>query len=132
MVALLLTLPAAGWALSVQEQIVEQLTEQGFYQIEVSRTLLGRVRIVAVSLEYRREIVFNPTTGEILRDYVAALDGAVAEPKVFLPGVPSTSSGRGGNSGSGGGHVVVTEDDDDPDSHDDEHDDDNDHHEDDD
>ncbi|MEH7827517.1 hypothetical protein [Gemmobacter denitrificans] len=59
------TLPVA-----VQE-IVAQLEYQGYRQIKVNRTWLGRVRIVAVVNSAEREIVINPTTGEILRDYQA-------------------------------------------------------------
>jgi len=98
---LLLTLPAAGWALSVQDQIVEQLTAQGFYELDISRTLLGRTRIVAISADYRREIVFNPATGEILRDYVAALDNSNTQPKVFIPSVSNANSHSNGGSGGG-------------------------------
>jgi uncharacterized membrane protein YgcG len=53
----------------IEDSIVSQLQKQGFRNIEVSRTLLGRSRIVARSNELIREIIVNRTTGEILRDY---------------------------------------------------------------
>jgi len=53
---------------TVTESIVQQLSNQGYAQITISRTLLGRSRIVAVSPTKNREIVVNPRTGEILRD----------------------------------------------------------------
>ena len=46
----------------------ERLVEAGFGKIEVTRTLLGRVRIVGTKGKVRRELVINPRTGEILRD----------------------------------------------------------------
>jgi hypothetical protein len=53
----------------VQDAIIAQLTGQGFTHIRVSNTFLGRVRIYATSPGTTREIIFNPRTGEILRDY---------------------------------------------------------------
>ncbi len=53
----------------VQDAIIAQLTDQGFTHIRVSNTFLGRVRIFATSPKLTREIIFNPRTGEILRDY---------------------------------------------------------------
>ncbi|NNU79424.1 hypothetical protein HMH01_03140 [Halovulum dunhuangense] len=50
-------------------QVISQLDEQGFEVIRVQRTWLGRVRVVSRSGEYEREIVYVPSTGEVLRDY---------------------------------------------------------------
>ena len=61
-------LPAFGQ--SAQDQIVEQLQEQGYRRIRINRTLLGRTRILADGAGRRREIVINPSTGAILRDYM--------------------------------------------------------------
>jgi hypothetical protein len=75
---------AAGLALvasvalgqSPAEAVVQQLRQQGYVEFAVSRTLLGRVRVVATARDgSQREIVFNPATGEILRDYSEAADG---------------------------------------------------------
>lgn len=65
--ALALALPAS--AESVAETVARQLREQGYQKIETSYTWLGRLRVNAVQGEMRREIVINPNTGEILRDY---------------------------------------------------------------
>ncbi|MFO6464088.1 hypothetical protein ACK8OR_06835 [Jannaschia sp. KMU-145] len=54
--------------------MIGRLQAEGFDRIEVSRTLLGRVRIEARGNGQRREIVFNPRTGEVLRDYARADD----------------------------------------------------------
>ena len=51
------------------DAITQQLSDQGFGQIKVSRTFLGRVRVEALREGREREIIFNPRTGEILRDY---------------------------------------------------------------
>ena len=56
-------------AASVEDQVISQLREQGFESIRMSRTWLGRLRIKARGRGYEREIIINPRTGEILRDY---------------------------------------------------------------
>ena len=59
----------AVWAQDIEAQIISQLQSQGYVRIQVTRTWLGRVRIEAEGPGREREIIFNPTTGEILRDY---------------------------------------------------------------
>ncbi len=72
-----LALPAFGQ--TPEEQIVQSLEAQGFHLIVRDRTWLGRIWMVLEDGQMRREIVFNPGTGEILRDYsvmlVATVDG---------------------------------------------------------
>lgn len=46
------------------------LEAQGYEIVLVERTWLGRVRIEAARSGYRREVIVNPRTGEILRDLV--------------------------------------------------------------
>ena len=65
-------------AASLQDQVVDQLRAQGFTEIRVSRTLLGRIRIAAHGNGYEREIILNPRTGEILRDFWDKEDGDAA------------------------------------------------------
>lgn len=55
------------------DQIVAQLMEKGYVIVLNERTWLGRGRVVADRLGVRRELVFNPGTGEILRDYALRL-----------------------------------------------------------
>ena len=70
-------------AQSPADAVVRQLREQGYVEFAVTRTLLGRVRVVALAPDgEQREIVFNPATGEILRDYSEAADGSAA-PRVL-------------------------------------------------
>lgn len=72
---LLLILGAAlpAGAATIEERIAAELQAQGYEILEANRTWLGRWRIVAEKDEIRREIVFNPGTGEILRDYSVLL-----------------------------------------------------------
>ena len=68
--------PAAAGAQTVADAVVQQLRQQGYVGFTVSRTLLGRVQVIAEAPDgTHREIVFNPSTGEILRDYIEDADG---------------------------------------------------------
>jgi hypothetical protein len=88
-------LPAFAAAQTVQDSIISQLQNQGFTQIEVSRTLLGRVILHATSSQLERELVFNPTTGEILRDYWVAVNTASrTAPLVLMPETRQTKDTR--------------------------------------
>jgi hypothetical protein len=113
---LFLLCPGLASAQSVQDQIVSQLTAQGFSRIEVSRTLLGRIKIDARSANLDRELVFNPVTGEILRDYWRDRDDGVASPRVLVPSADDRnddrSGGRANNSGSGSSGGSGRDDDD--------------------
>ena len=95
--------PALADAAGVRDRIVAQLRDDGYSEIRMSRTLLGRMRFVATRADAEREIVVNPNTGVILRDYIRFLK-------------------RGGGGGADNGD----EDDDDDDDDDDEDDDDED------
>lgn len=63
-----LLLPTSGWAQGYADRIVQQLRKQGYGDILVSNTWLGRTRIVGQSEDGVREIIIDPRTGEILRD----------------------------------------------------------------
>ena len=67
LVAMLLAAPVA--AETLQDQLTAQLRAQGYHSITASSTWLGRLRVMALIGNERREIVINPYTGEILRDY---------------------------------------------------------------
>lgn len=66
----------------LEQELKQQLQAQGYEQIQSSRTWLGRLRLQARSGNLMREIVVNPNTGEILRDYAYR--------------VPQSRSGEGG------------------------------------
>lgn len=63
-----LLLAAAGASAEAADDIVAELRAAGYSNIVVERTLLGRVRITGETDRHRREVVLDPTTGEILRD----------------------------------------------------------------
>ncbi len=70
MIACLLSLCAAPLAAeTVAETVTRQLQAQGYTRVDSTYTWLGRLRILARQGDLRREIVINPNTGEILRDY---------------------------------------------------------------
>lgn len=75
LVILVLTFSAVlpAGAVTIEERIAAELMSQGYEILESNRTWLGRLRIVAENDEIRREIVINPGTGEILRDYSVML-----------------------------------------------------------
>jgi hypothetical protein len=87
--------------------ITNQLRDQGFEQIEVRQTLLGRTRIVAHSTEGQREIIVNPNNGEILRDFWQAAPGQSATSRLVdnrnsgnADRADSNGSDESGNAGS--------------------------------
>lgn len=85
--AVALFMASEAEAQSILDSIARQLREQGYSRIEVSQTWLGRVRFVARGNGLRREIVVNPATGEILRDYWEPLSrGEDGGGRLFDPG----------------------------------------------
>jgi hypothetical protein len=58
-------------------QVLQSLRSQGYREIWFERTLLNRVRIVAERRGTSREIVLDPRTGDILRDYSESEDDSV-------------------------------------------------------
>lgn len=75
---LLISVLACGSALpafadAVSDQVVANLKAQGFDVVQMDRTWLGRMWILARNDQVQREVVFNPVTGEILRDYTVLL-----------------------------------------------------------
>ena len=91
----MLALAPPAFAQSTQDRIVSELAREGFSEIRISRTLLGRTRIVGVADDKRREIVFNPATGVILRDYRS---GEISD-----DGGGRSSAGNGAAGDDGGG-----------------------------
>ena len=58
----------------MRDRIVRELRDDGYDQIRIFRTFLGRLRFVAQDGRSRREIILNPSTGVILRDYLRVFD----------------------------------------------------------
>ncbi len=59
---------------AVRDRIVRELREDGYSDIRLFRTFLGRLRFIGEDGRSRREIIVSPTTGVILRDYVRFFD----------------------------------------------------------
>ena len=96
--AVTMAFPAA--ARDVESELAARLRREGFSIVSRKRTLLGRVRVLAAKGKLQREVVFDPTSGEILRDYVNdAGDIRVASREGG--GTGTASSGTDG-AGSGG------------------------------
>ncbi len=109
---------APGTALAnFQDDLVEWLQGQGYSEISVTRTLLGRTRIVATGSDGTRELILNPRTGEVLRDIWTNSRGQ------SLPPALADNSGRGGDGrgddNGGGGEGGDNDDDNDEDAEDD-------------
>lgn len=121
----LIGVPHAAVAQSVQDQIVVQLRAQGFSEIAMNRTWLGRVRIIALRDDLRRELVFNPQTGEILRDFSRTVrardddDNDNGGPNIFNPGGGGSSGGIGSGKDNDDERNEGHDDDDDRDDDDD-------------
>ena len=114
------------YAQNYEKAILAQLRQDGYEQIVVTTTLLGRIRIVADGAQGQREIVLNPRTGEVLRDVLLLAN--LADDGVSSGGSSGKSKGSGSrSSGSGGsGSSGGDDDDDDNDRSDDDDDDDDD------
>lgn len=72
----LVLMPYAAQAddLSVRDHILRELNSDGYSDVRISRTFLGRLRFLALKHGARREIVVT-LNGEVLRDYVTFLLG---------------------------------------------------------
>ncbi len=114
-VLLMVAPPVLADADQVRDLVVRELREDGYSEIRITRTWLGRLRFVARNGNRRREIVVNPATGVILRDYIRwSRDGG------------SESGSKGGSGDSDGEDDDENDDDDDDDEEDDDDDDEND------
>jgi hypothetical protein len=71
-------LAGASGAQETVDQVTRRLEQQGFTVVAVERTLLGRVMIRAENERETREVVIDPATGEILRDYTEEKGGSSA------------------------------------------------------
>ena len=111
--ALQFGLAAVAFAATAADQIVLQLRGQGFAKIEIEQTWLGRTRILAERGSASREIILNPSTGEILRDLWLTKNGKDTS-NVRIGGDSGTIG-----SGSGGGDDDDDHDEDENDADDD-------------
>lgn len=91
-VAVLAGLAAPGLARTVEERLIAGLHDQGYVILEEGYTFLGRLRIVAENDRYHREIVVNPGTGEVLRDYAVEIGAAPTATQAQGDSRPSDTS----------------------------------------
>ena len=117
----------AASAQDYEQAILAQLRQDGYEQITVTTTLLGRIRIVADGAMGQREIVLNPRTGEVLRDVllIANLQEGAAKRSGIASRTTGASGGSGPSGGSASGGAGSSSDDDDDDDGDDDDDRDN-------
>ena len=71
------------WAADFAGAWVKQLQLDGYEEITISKTWLGRIRIIAEKDEIEREIILIPRTGEVLRDFSRHEDGSSHLPLGF-------------------------------------------------
>ena len=105
-------------AQTAEERAIAQLRQQGYERFRVSRTMLGRVRILATGPAGEREIVLNPGTGAVLRDHLERDRGRLDDDAA------NWRRGRGRSGEGERGEDAEDEDDDDKDDKDDDDDDD--------
>lgn len=66
---------------SVSDRVFANLKAQGYLVVQQDRTWLGRIWVLARNETVQRELVFDPTTGEVLRDYTVLLADLYAAKK---------------------------------------------------
>ena len=66
---ILTTIAIAGHAQSISEQVVDQLTEQGYSRIEV-KTRDNQVKVEAIRGDRQLEVTYDATTGDVLKQEV--------------------------------------------------------------
>jgi hypothetical protein len=98
--ALILSSAAPPAAAGPAEDWAALLRAEGYAQIVVRRSLLGRIWIIATGPDGTREVVIDPFTGEVLRDFTTSTryadrgrDGAAGN------GPAPAATGAGGGTG---------------------------------
>ena len=81
LLTLVLALPGDGLSqgLTVREFYVGELRQDGYENIRISRTFLGRLRFSGSQPGRRREIIVNPANGAVLRDHVRLIQSELNE-----------------------------------------------------
>lgn len=87
---------------------VAELAREGYQDIKVEWTWLGRLRIVAWLDGQRREIVLHPTTGEVLRDLSLPPATAYAQGSDDVPGTAQAGQATATASAIAAGDGAVT------------------------
>ncbi|MBC7142452.1 MAG: hypothetical protein H5U18_09905 [Rhodobacteraceae bacterium] len=90
-------------AATYQDDLERQLRREGYRITYQKRTWLGRIRIQAMNGLRRREVVLDPSSGEILRDYTEDTGRDRSSQASGEGSGGSPSSGSTGEAGSGEG-----------------------------
>ncbi len=100
---LAMALPMAQpiFANPIADSAVSQLRDQGYNDIQVQRTLLGRIRITATRTNTTRELVIHPITGEVMRDRWSSTAQSATKPDPIAVN-PEGDAGGGDNGDSDG------------------------------
>lgn len=98
-----LLLATGASAAPPEEQIARSLRGEGFQITSQRRTFLGRVRFKAVRGNAEREVVVDPASGEILRDYTYTAEASSGEAG-SAGGTASSADGGGGGAHGGETH----------------------------
>ncbi len=84
-------------AAPAEDQVARAISGQGFRITSRKRTFLGRVRFTAVRGNVEREVVVDPSSGEVLRDY--------SRTETRRVGKDTSRSSSFGGGGTGGGET---------------------------
>ena len=113
---ILTTIAIAGHAQSISQQVVDQLTEQGYSRIEV-KTRDNQVKVEAIRGDRQLEVTYDATTGDILKQEV----NSVEDRDGMMNGTPRDDEhaneasddhrGQGRGRGRGGDHAEDDDDD---------------------
>ncbi|MBU2359485.1 MAG: PepSY domain-containing protein [Alphaproteobacteria bacterium] len=104
----LTTIAIAGHAQSISEQVVDQLTEQGYSRIEV-KTRDNQVKVEAIRGDRQLEVTYDATTGDVLKqevndveDHDGMMNGMPGDDDQANEDSDDDNSGRGRGRGRGG------------------------------
>lgn len=84
---------ARAEAATGEADVVAALLAEGYQRVHVEHTWLGRIRIVGWLDGRMREIVLHPTSGEVLRDYLAPPVTVMADGDHGPTGAPADNGG---------------------------------------
>lgn len=67
-----LSASSPAFAQSQLDRVVSDLRSENYDTITIKRTFLGRIRVYGSGSAGVREVILNPSTGEVLRDYASS------------------------------------------------------------
>ncbi|WP_347311479.1 hypothetical protein [Defluviimonas sp. SAOS-178_SWC] len=97
---LLLSSAVPAVSATFQDDVERRLSREGYRITYKKRTWLGRIRIQAMRGNRRREVVLDPSSGEILRDYIEVTSRGRDSQPADEASEGSSSTGSTGEAGS--------------------------------